>query len=136
MSSDDTTSAPLGQAAQGVQRYMATLLQGLKFRGELLSVEWQEEKQRLFRLVLGAVVAAMSASMAVVSINVLILVMFWDSYRMQVVVGFCFFYALLALVVGFSIRRQIREAQVPFQATFDELKKDGERLLSRKESDA
>ena len=133
MSSDDTTGAPLGQ---GVQRYVATILQGLKYRGELLSVEWQEEKQRLLRLVLGAVVAAMSASMAVVSINVLFLVLFWDSYRMQVIVAFCFFYALLALVTGLSIRGQIRDAQVPFQATFEELKKDRERILSRKETDS
>jgi uncharacterized membrane protein YqjE len=49
-----------------------------------------------------------------------------------VAIGFGVFYALVALFVGLSVRRRVRSGEKPFQATFEELRKDRERMLSGK----
>lgn len=127
--SDDSTGAP---PTPGVQRYVATLLEGVKYRGELMSLEWQEEKRRLFQVVLSAVLAALSTAIALASLNVVLLMIFWETHRLEVAVGFSVLYALLALIFGLSARRRARLKDKPFQSTFEELRKDGERILSGK----
>jgi len=114
---------------QGLQRYFATVLEGLRLRGELLSIEWQEEKRRLFGVVLAATVAALAVAMTVASINVLVLIVFWPQ-RVTIAAIFVVLYALIAIVVGLVVRSMLRNRRKPFQATFEELKKDRDRFLS------
>ena len=128
---DESTGTGAPPLTEGVQRYAATLLKGLRYRGELLSVEWQEEKRRLFQVVLSAVFAALSATLALASVNVLLLLVFWDTYRVEVTVAFAVLYAVLALVLALIVRRRVRLAEKPFQATFEELRRDGERFVPR-----
>ena len=114
---------------EGLQRYFATVMEGLRLRGELLSIEWQEEKRRLFGVVLGATVAALAVAMTVASVNVLVLIVFWPQ-RVLIAAIFVALYALIAIVVGLVVRSRLSHRRKPFQATFEELQKDRDRFLS------
>ena len=80
---------------------------------------------------MGAVVlvVALAAFMAVVCLNVLLVVYYWDQ-RLPLLAGMIGFYSLLTLILGWAVRRTIRHAPPPLAATLDELKKDRAAILS------
>lgn len=127
MNSRDSSGSTFGQ---GVGHYLGTLLQGAKLRADLMSLEWREEKRRLFQLVLFTILVALLGAMAVASLNLLVLVLFWDDHRLAVTVGFTVLYSTLALAMALIARHRFRSLDLPFQATFEELRKDREHLMS------
>ena len=58
-----------------------SLLEGLGQRLDLLSLELDEEKRRVFGVIFLAIVSAFSAFIALLCLNLAILLLSWDSHR-------------------------------------------------------
>jgi uncharacterized membrane protein YqjE len=100
-------------------------------RVELLSVELQEQKARLVKLLVLAAVASLVGFVAFLLLNAVILVAVGDEARFPVLIGLCVLYALVAAAAIFALRKELR-APLPFSGTLDQLKKDQEWLRGRR----
>lgn len=100
------------------------LLSALHTRFELLSVELQEEKLRLFEcfLLLGGVLVA--GTLGLFFGSVLVIAYFWESARLAAVGGVAGFYLLLAATLYVLYRRRLHRAPRPFAATIAAIQED------------
>jgi len=105
-------------------RLSASLLEGVQLRVELFALELTEERHRMGALFVSALAAAFAAVLSVLSLNVLLLVWFWDTHRTAVAAATFAFYVLVA--VGFALRYRLHRRRVtpPFAATLDVLARD------------
>jgi uncharacterized membrane protein YqjE len=111
-----------------VSRLWGSVLEGLHLRIELFSLELGEERRRLTGLALSALIAVFALFMVVLSLNLLLLALFWDTHRVAVAGGSCALYVLLAVAAWiYHVRRSRRQAS-PFAATAAVLAED-ERAL-------
>jgi uncharacterized membrane protein YqjE len=117
---DDVTRA--------ASRLWAGILEAVHLRVELFALELGEEGKRVGELALSALAVAAAVFMTVLSLNVLLLAVFWDTHRIAVAVGSCVFYTLLAAAAGVFHRRRSRRRAPAFSATAAVLAED-ERAL-------
>ena len=100
-------------------------------RLELLSVDLEEEREHLLLLLVCTLTALFCIGVGVVLSAILLVAIFWDSYRLQVL-GFL---AVLFLVVGIATwlhaMRRARTKPRLFEASLTELFKDRQQLDSR-----
>lgn len=110
--------------SEALKRFAAVLVQGLEYRLDLLFLEFQEEKQRLLGALLLAMSAAFAAFLGFLSLNVLLILLFWDTHRILVVALMCLFYIAVALSIVFWLRQRLRTDPNPFSTSLSELRKD------------
>ena len=118
----DTAFASLGRKA------IATSLGALRNRGELLIVEWQQEKARLTELLFFSIGLLFVAIMAMLLLTATVIFLFPEHLRLYVAAGFAVLYLGLAAWLVAAIRSLIKRE--PFQETIDQVKKDRECLDS------
>ena len=75
--------------------------------------------------------AMMLATMALISLTVLIAIAFWDTYRWQSLAVITAVYALAGIACALKARSGLREAPTVFEATLAELEKDREIFRSK-----
>jgi uncharacterized membrane protein YqjE len=112
--------APVGATG----RVAASLLEGLHLRFELLALELGQERDRLIEGVVLCLVIALAAFMLLLCANLALLVLFWDAYRVEVVVGLVAFYAGVLLVSMLWLRRHRAAGEEPFAASRQVLEQD------------
>ena len=105
------------------QRLLNTALAGVENRIELFLVELREERFRVFEVLLLGCAAALLGFMALLTVTVTLVVIFWDSARVQVLVVLSAFYSLASIGVLWRLKVLLRNWS-SFSATLDELKKD------------
>ena len=110
--------------AASLKRATGVLWQGLEYRFDLFATEFREDRRRLIGLAALVQVALFAAFMAFVCLNVLALVIFWDTHRVAVAVILSSFYVTVTAVLIVAVRWKSKTALRPFQATLDELRKD------------
>lgn len=95
-------------------------------RLELLALELHEEKHRLVQTFIWISAIVFLAMLAMVFASLVLVVLFWDTARTQVisVLAACYTIGLVAVVLGF--RRYLQRQPRPFAATLSELKQDRE----------
>lgn len=108
---------------RSVKRLLNTALAGVENRIELFLVELREERFRLFDVLLLGCAVAVLGFMALVMTTVTLVVVFWDSARVPVLVILSVCYSLAALGVFWRLKIRLRNWS-SFSATLDELKKD------------
>ena len=113
---------------QALRQLGAAMLEGLTFRLDLASLEFQEEKQRLFSTLFLTLASAFLAFLAFVCVNVLILVLLWDTHKIAAVVSMTVAYLALAIGCALWLRHRLRHAPEPFAATLEELRRDAQSL--------
>lgn len=102
-----------------------TLLATLKERIELVSIEVQEEKFRLIRLLIW-IGAAMFAGVMTLSFATLTIVyLFWETARLAVLGGFTVIYGVALVWTILALRRSFAQP-APFKATIETLSEDRE----------
>jgi uncharacterized membrane protein YqjE len=106
-----------------VKRLLNTALAGMENRIELFLVELREERLRVFEALVLGCVAAVLGFMALLTVTVTLVVIFWDSARVLVLVGLSTGYTLGTIGVLWRLKIRLRNRS-PFSATLDELKKD------------
>lgn len=68
--------------------------------------------------------AMMLATMALISLTVLIAIAFWDTYRWQSLAAITAVYAVGGIACALKARSGLRDAPTVFEATLHELEKD------------
>ncbi|WP_414444048.1 phage holin family protein [Burkholderia sp. 22PA0106] len=121
-----TDTPPLHSAHGPLRRLLGSVFALLQTRLELVGIELAEEKERLIGVLFLGLGAMMLATMALISMTVLVAIAFWDTYRWQALAGITAIYAIGALICGLKARSGLREAPSVFEATLHELEKDRE----------
>ena len=116
------------ESLRGLSKTFIALVQT---RIELFASEVDEERTRLARIVVLAMIAAFCLGLALVLLVLLVVVVFWDTNRLLaigVIAGVFMIGALAALV---SLRKAIRQRPRFLSATLAELRKDEKELEHR-----
>jgi uncharacterized membrane protein YqjE len=105
-------------------RIAATLVAMVGTRLELAAVEFQEDARRLLGYLAWALLAVFLAAGAVMLAALFVILLFWDSYRLQAVAGMAAVLGIAAVLIAASVRSKLN-AQAPlFAATLAELRND------------
>ncbi|WP_431821550.1 phage holin family protein [Burkholderia sp. F1] len=120
----DTTSQSSGQGP--LRRLIGSVIGLLQTRLELAGIELAEEKERLMGVLFLGLAAMMLATMALISLTVLVAIAFWDTYRWQSLAVVTALYAIAGLACALKARTSLRDAPIVFEATLAELEKDRE----------
>lgn len=118
-----------------VSRLAGTLIGLLQTRLELATVELEEEALRVFSYLLFALVAAFCLGMTILLGAVLIIVVFWDTNRIAVLVSLIAAFGLSGGLIVLGIRNNYRSKPKMLSHTLSELSKDIERLNSAQSGD-
>lgn len=111
-----------------LRRLLATGVEILQTRIELLSVELEEEGVRLRELMLYALVALFFLGFGLLLLTLLVVVIFWDTHRLPVLVGITALYLAIGIGSALRVRRTLKTRPRLFAATLGELGKDREHL--------
>lgn len=101
-----------------------SLLGALQERVELVSVELQEEKYRLVRLIIWISAAVFTGVMTLAFATLTIVYLLWDTARLAALGGFTVLYGGVMVWVIVMLRRQFTHQPKPFEATIDSLTED------------
>jgi uncharacterized membrane protein YqjE len=118
---DDAVSGPF-------RRLTASLLALGRIRLELLAIEVQEEKERIARLLVWAVVTTFLGCFALVFVALFVTVALWDTHRLLALGLFAGLFIGLASWGGVQLRRLSRAGSTLFQSSLAELRQDGRAL--------
>ena len=122
---------PAPGVLESLRRLCASGVALLQNRVELFSVELEEQKVRLVRLLLMTAVTVFLGNTAVLVLTATVVVLAGEAARKPVLIGFSIFYVLAAVFAGLILRKELRSAPPPFQETVAELKKDSDWLKPR-----
>ena len=123
------SSTPLGPGlpaslSSSLRALGATLFALVCARAELIAVELQEERERTGQKLVLAVVAAVFLAMGMLLVAFLVVVLFWDSYRLLAAGGVTVLYLGIGAWALARMREMNRTSPPPFAATMREFKND------------
>jgi uncharacterized membrane protein YqjE len=119
-SSRGTASGVLGS----VRILADNLLSSVQDRVELVSVELQEEKQRLIQIFIWISAAIFTGMMAIAFASFTVVFLFWETARVAALVGVTLVYTAAAIAIVMTFRRVLARQPRPFAASLQELKND------------
>jgi uncharacterized membrane protein YqjE len=123
---DDTGRAEgLLESLRSVAKTFVALVQT---RIEIFASEIDEERARLAKIAVLAVIAAFCLGLAVVLLVLLVVVVFWDSNRLLAIGVIAALFALGSLAALLGLRSVIRQRPKFLAATLAELRKDAKEL--------
>jgi uncharacterized membrane protein YqjE len=113
-----------------LKRAASTLLAMAQTRFELAGLELVEEKNRLLVNVLSGFAGVLFLCFAAFFLSLAVVAHFWETYRVLALLSIGFAYLALGGLFMLSLKKQLRHAPPPFQATISELNKDRETILN------
>ena len=116
-------------AAPSLKRFGAAALGLVSGHVELFGVELQEQKTHGLRVFMWAGSVLFVGLLLMIALSALALLFFWDSYRMQAMIGLCVFHAFALMVCLWRLRVTLKATSVPFSATRTELARNRDRLM-------
>ena len=119
---DEKQEAP-GLATQ-IRKLMRTGFGALQNRGELLAVEWQEERARMLEVLIWTVVCLFFAILGVGLLTVFIIFLFPENLRIYAIAGFALLYLAAAILVWTNLKGLLQHE--PFAETVAQVRKDAE----------
>ncbi len=93
-------------------------------RIELVSVEMEARLLNSRHVMLWSVVALFSASLALLTLSLTVLIIFWDTHRLLAAGAITAFFATMAIAAALVVRRRLHERPRLLAATIEELKRD------------
>lgn len=120
-----------GGLLASLRRLLATAIEIVQTRLELFSIELEEEGLRLRELLLYALVALFFLGFGVLLFTLLVVVLFWDTYRLPVLGGLAVLYLAIGIGAALRVRHTLRTRPRLFAATLGEFGKDREQLAPR-----
>lgn len=110
--------------AESAGKLGGTLVAMAHTRLELAALEVEEESQRFLRQLLVSLFALFLAGVAVVLAVFLVVLVFWDSYRLQAVLVAIGVLLGAAALLGLKVRRELHNRPPLLSHTLGELRKD------------
>ncbi len=132
--SDGASGVTAGRGAgvfASLQRLLATVLEILQTRVEIVATEFEEERERIRELVLFGFLALFFVSLGLVLLTLFVVILFWDTHRVYAVGGFALLYLGLGVTAGAVLRRRLQTRPRLFATTLAELSKDRDHLTPR-----
>ncbi len=123
----ETNDRPPGLGSL-LQKLARTGLGALQNRGELLAVEWQQERKRLTELLVWAIGLAFLGMMGTLMLTMTILLLVPEGARVYVAAGFSLLYVAGTVWAWRTIQSLLKEE--PFADSIDQVKKDAACLES------
>jgi uncharacterized membrane protein YqjE len=120
----DESKQPSGALLNSLRRLIDTGLGLAQTRLELLSVELQQEKNRLIEMFAWMLIAVVLGLMAMILVSFTLVVLFWDSARIVVLVLLCVLYVGGAAWTVQRARKTLKQSRAPLKDSIEELKKD------------
>jgi uncharacterized membrane protein YqjE len=114
-------------------RLAATLLDILQTRIEIVSTEFEEERERLRELVVYGFWALFFTSLGIVLLTLFVVMALWEPYRLHALGAFAALYLLLGLIAALRLRRSLRERSRLFATTLAALRSDRTELGAQRE---
>lgn|SRR5690349_15536970 len=119
-----------GGLLQSLTVFAGTLVAIAYTRLELLSTDLEEEREHLLSLLLLALIALFCLGVGVVLATILLVAIFWDTYRLQVLSGLVGFFLITGMAAfGFAIHKAKSKPRL-FSTSMSELLKDRQQLDS------
>jgi len=115
--------ANLGSLAASSKHFARRLFTTGENRLELLVVELQEARQHLLHAILLALGVAAFGFFALLGLNVAVVVLFWNSSSVAVLLGLAGLYAMVTFGLYHKLARLLRDWQL-LSATLAQLRKD------------
>jgi uncharacterized membrane protein YqjE len=106
-----------------VTRLLKTLHDVAENRVELFLIELKEERARFFDALLLAAVGIVCALMALVMLTFTVVVAFWETHRLPVLVLVTVVYAVAAAAAFINLRARLQRWRA-FSETLEQIKKD------------
>jgi uncharacterized membrane protein YqjE len=128
---DNEPNQPAGVFAS-LRRLCDLTLATAQTRLELVSVEFQEERERLIRVFILAAAVVFLGNMAVIMVTLTIAYLAGPSARGPLLITITVLYLVAAVSGYFVLRKQLRCAPRPFNDTLAEFEKDRKWLMERK----
>ncbi len=113
---------------ESLKRMTGTLLAIFQTRLELLSIEVEEERLNIKQMLLYGSIALLFFGLAIILMTAFVLVVFWDSYRLQVLAGFIGSYFVAAAFAWNALQRVANRKSQLFSASLAELADDLDQL--------
>jgi uncharacterized membrane protein YqjE len=132
MASASTDTAPPGGGVMDtVRSFLASWIAVAKTRIEIVSVEIEEQREWLEKLVLLAVAALFCLSLGVILLTLFVVVLFWDKYPLIVLGAFTFLYLAGGIALWLVLKHKMKNKPRLFASTAAELGKDYAALQPR-----
>jgi uncharacterized membrane protein YqjE len=128
MSVDEPVKPPPRNLRAALSRIAAHAMALMQTRIALAGVELAEERDRAKTMLTLAIVGAVFGAFALMTATLLIVAVFWDTYRLGSIIAIAIVYAAIAAGALWRAAMIRRRAPAPFAATLAELKKDGEQI--------
>jgi len=109
---------------------MATLLEILQTRIEIIATEFEEERLRLQELVVFGFLVLFFASVGLTLATLFVVTLYWDTNRLAVLGWVAFLYLGLGGLAGFVFYRRLHPRPRLLSTTLSELEKDRDQLGS------
>jgi uncharacterized membrane protein YqjE len=132
----EPTSPPTPEAVQhagllhALRTLIANVIATLRARGELLQVEFEEERLRVAGIVVVAGAAALFLALGVIMLSFFVMLLFWDTHRVQAAGALTLAYFLIGIICALIARQRSQVKSRLFSASLAELAKDSERLTT------
>jgi uncharacterized membrane protein YqjE len=114
-----------------VGRLATALLDAGRTRLELATVEFEEARARAAENLVLVLVAAAAFAFALLAASMLIVVLFWDTYRIAALVGMTLVYLLIGVFALWRLSEHKKADPPAFAATLAELERDRAFLASQ-----
>lgn len=122
--------ARAGGLLGSLKELVATLVEVAHTRLQLLGNEIHEERLRIQRLWMLAVIALLFFVLSVILFTLFVIVLFWDSNRLLAIGAFAGLYLLIAIAFLVMLRTAVATGSRLFKASLGELRKDHAGLSS------
>lgn len=116
---------------ESLSQLAATLVAIVHTRLDLLSSDLEEDREHWLALLVLALAALFLLGVGVVLATILLVMVFWDSYRLLALGGLAVFFLSAGLAVWQVALHRARAKPRLFAATLSELSKDRQQLASR-----
>ena len=107
-----------------VRQLLATLLETAQVRLHLLGTELEQEKRRVFSALVLAAVALVCLALALVMLSMLVLLIFWDSYRVFAACALVFLFGGGAAFLLYRAKQKLSAPSGLFEHSLAELQRD------------
>lgn len=113
-----------------LQRLIATLLELLQTRVEIVATEFEEERVRLRELVVFGILTLFFVSVGLTLATLFVVALYWDTHRLAVLGGVALLYLGLGGFTAICLYRRLKSRPRLFSTTLSELEKDRDQLSS------
>jgi len=120
---DSTPPAPSG-VLLAVEKLGAVLLDTLHDRVALISVEIQEEKQRMLQMLAWLSAAIVAGTLAIIFASLTLVYLSWETARIPVLIGLTLLYAVATAGLVWGLNAFLARQRPPFSTTLEELRED------------